>query len=72
MTFCCSMHIFELDGVGASISRLPMYAAYGATKAGVILPHLYALPPEPYHMFRQKPCGAHSFQHLELLARRLL
>lgn len=33
------MHIFERDGVGASISGLPMYAAYGANKAGVILPH---------------------------------
>ena len=72
MTFCCSMHIFNMDGLGANILPLPMYAAYSATKAGVILTHPYALLPKPYHMSRQKPCGAHSFQHFEPLARRLL
>ena len=40
MTFCCSMYIFTMDGADANISPLPLYAAYGAPKAGVILPHL--------------------------------
>ena len=40
MTFCCSMHIFTMDGAGANLLPLPMCAAFGAPKAGVILPHL--------------------------------
>lgn len=38
------MHIFTMDGAGANLLPLPICAAYGAHKAGVIFPICLCAP----------------------------